>query len=252
LKKEIYQLTFEQEEKFWWYQARRRIILDQLDPLLKEFAGRPDLLDVGCGTGINLVSFSEKTNAFGIDASREALLFCKKRGLKKIALMDPSISKSKKNPFDRTFQIITLLDVLEHIELDEQYLASITNWMTEDGFIMLTVPAYQWLWSGEDAVSFHARRYSAQRLISVVERSGLNIQKLSFFNTILFPMQAAAIFLKKTFFPKSMNQTNVQPLPDWLNSCLERIMSFETWLLRRFNLPFGGSILCICRKKAIN
>ena len=249
MKKEIYLLTYELEEINWWYVARRKIILDQLQSLINNFKGRiPSLLDIGCGTGKNLTSFLKFSEAYGIDSSMEAIQFCLKRGLTNIALRDLSKDQLSENPFGKKFDFITMLDVIEHIEEDVQYLSTISNWLTDGGLLFLTAPAYQWLWSGEDYVSHHVRRYSQKRLQEIVQKAGFVIEKISFFNTFLFPAQALGILIKRVFSSKSKTQTNLQEMPEFINSILQKIMSAESPLLKQMDLPFGGSILCICRR----
>jgi SAM-dependent methyltransferase len=253
LKKEIYQLTYELEENYWWYVARRRIILDQLQSLLNPRKGRkPLLLDIGCGTGKNLTSFLEFSDAYGMDSSKEAIRFCLKRGLKNIALQDLSRDHLKTNPFGKKFDLITMLDVIEHIEDDIQYLSTISNWLTDGGILFLTVPAYQWLWSGEDYVYYHVRRYSRKRLEEIVQKAGYRIEKISYFNTFLFPAQALVLLIKRLFSPGSKTQTNLHEMPELINASLQIIMSAESPLLKRMDFPFGGSLLCIGRRLGKN
>jgi 2-polyprenyl-3-methyl-5-hydroxy-6-metoxy-1,4-benzoquinol methylase len=249
LKKEIYQLTYELEEKYWWYVARRKIILDQLQSLLNNIKGRtPSLLDIGCGTGKNLTAFLKFSEAYGIDSSMEAIQFCLKRGLTNIALQDLSKDHLRENPFGKKFDFITMLDVVEHIDDDVQCLSTISKWLTEEGLLFLTVPAYQWLWSGEDYISYHVRRYSRKHLAEIVRKAGFVIEKISYFNTFLFPAQALVILFNRVFSAKSKTQSNLQEMPEFINSILQKIMSAESPLLKQMDFPLGGSILCICRK----
>ena len=92
-------------------------------------------MDIGCGTGKNLVCFSEFAEAFGIDTSEEAIKFCKMRGLKNLLLQNSSEEISRENIFGKSFDLITMLDVLEHIEKDLQYLKTISNWLSDEGYL---------------------------------------------------------------------------------------------------------------------
>jgi SAM-dependent methyltransferase len=248
LKQEIYKLTYELEESYWWYIARRKIIMDQLHSLFMNKHKKPLLLDVGCGTGKNLIDFSEFFETYGVDASIEAINFCRRRGLNNIKILDSFNTKLIKNPFHKKFDMITMLDVLEHIQNDIQYLKIIKKWLKKDGMLFLTVPAYQWLWSGEDHVSNHFRRYSKKQLLETISRSGFTIKKISYFNTFLFPLQAFTLLMKRWLFPESINQTNLHEMPKIINELLERIMSAELPFLKTIDFHFGGSILCICQK----
>jgi SAM-dependent methyltransferase len=115
MREEIYPLTYNLEREYWWYAGRRKIILSCVQEILHSTSGseRPHILDYGCGTGINLLHFSELGEAYGVDASPQALAFCRERGLHRLAQIDrlpPSPA-----PFDRKFDLITVLDVLEHL-----------------------------------------------------------------------------------------------------------------------------------------
>ena len=250
MKKEIYPITYRLEENYWWYVARRKIIIDHLasffhDPAKKR--KKPTLLDFGCGTGINLKNFSKYFEAYGLDSSIEAIGFCSKRGLNNVRLFDEDIYNGM-NPFQKKFDVVTLLDVLEHLNNEAKYLSLIAHWLKESGILFLTVPAFQWVWSGEDYVSNHFRRYTKKKLVETLNESGFKIIKVSYFNFLLFPLQVMIVFINKIISPSSQTKTNLKEMPNWINSLLENVMYFESSILRKYQFPFGGSILCVCQK----
>jgi SAM-dependent methyltransferase len=251
LKNEIYRLTYELEQSYWWYVARRRIVMAQVEDILKSreysVSGRPRLLDYGCGTGLNLVYLAELGDAYGVDISAMAIDFCRKRGIKDVTRIDAEYELDKSNPFGDSFDVVTMLDVLEHIPDDEFALKSMSKWLRPGGILLVTVPAHEFLWSGEDYVSGHRRRYSRRSLIQVFHKAGYKVLKLTYLNFFLFPLQVAAILWNRMLNPRSMYATSLVPLPQGVNSVLASIMSLEARLTRKCSLPIGGSILCYGR-----
>ena len=223
MKEEIYALTFELEQTYWWYVARREIILDQLGqhPSASSQASPRQfrILDFGCGTGINLIAMEKFGDVYGVDISTKAIDFCKQRGLTNVLQINRNDLRDE-NPFGEKFDLLTTFDVLEHIEDEQAKLQTLAHWIKPGGFLAVTVPAYKFLWSGEDFVSQHLRRYTASQLKILLQRSGYQIHKLTYFNTLLFPSQAIAIFWKRLFQPELLTQSNLDKLPDGLNKLL--------------------------------
>jgi SAM-dependent methyltransferase len=251
LKWETYQLVYDVEESYWWYAARRNIIMAQIESALgaTPSTGPARILDYGCGTGLNLVRFAQLGRAYGVDSSERALEFCRKRGLDNVKQISEESAGTMASPFDQSFDIITLLDVLEHISDDAGRLKTIGGWLSPGGQILITVPAFPWLWGGEDIISNHLRRYTRRTLREAVERAGFEVNRLSYFNFFLFPLQAITIFARRLFRLKSLEKTSVVPLPKPANQLLTAIMSAEAAILKHGTLPFGGSLLCWCRPR---
>jgi SAM-dependent methyltransferase len=236
-------LTHQLEQSYWWYVARRKIILSFVTELLEssdhEAGARPRLLDYGCGTGINLVYFARLAEVYGVDVSVQAIDLCRQRGIKHVSLIEPD------QPLDAfgQFDLITMLDVLEHLADDRQALRQMMPLLKPGAGLLVTVPAYEFLWSGEDYVSGHQRRYTRRSLAETFHSSGYSVVKLTYFNTLLFPLQVVTILWRRLFQPRSMYTTNLAPMPRRLNSLLTSGMSSEARFLRRVNFPFGGSLL---------
>lgn len=243
MREEIYSLTYEMEEDYWWYAARRRIVLDQAAHILSVVSpGRnPRILDFGCGTGANLMAMSALGQVHGLDASPQAVAFCRKRGLTRVELLEGP--PPAEPPFGGGFDLITMLDVLEHIPDDGEALKRLGSWLTPGGVLLLTVPAYNALWSGEDNVSLHLRRYTAASLGRTMNKAGCGVAKMTYFNTFLLPLQALAIWSRRILRPGSDQESDITPLNPLLNRFLTRIMEAERPILRRRSLPLGGSLL---------
>jgi SAM-dependent methyltransferase len=203
------------------------------------------LLDVGCGTGTMVASLARYGCAYGVDVDREAVGYCRERGL------DVVVQASGEHlPFpDESVDVATMLDVLEHIADERGTLAEVTRVIRPGGYLMVSVPAYRFLWGAQDEVSMHQRRYSAGLLRERIEAAGLAVRRLTFFNTLLFP-PIAGIRLTRRLIPglRSEKSDFNFPAPGPLNRTLTRVFGLESGLVARTNLPFGVSILCLAQR----
>jgi len=205
---------------------------------------RPAILDVGCGTGINFSVLGKHGDTFSCDASEEALRFSKGRGIDGLVRSHVGLL-----PFvASTFDIVTALDVLEHVDDDLGALDELLRVTTEGGVLVITVPAYGFLWSEHDEALHHRRRYAASELRNKLTNAGFEVERVTYYITFLF----FPILLMR--FVQSVSRTSIHPktshviLPGWLNSLLIAILGFERVLLRWVNFPFGVSIVCLARK----
>jgi 2-polyprenyl-3-methyl-5-hydroxy-6-metoxy-1,4-benzoquinol methylase len=240
MKPVAYQTYEKYERTYWWYVGRRTIILDWVFRMVQPPA---HILDYGCGSG--LISRGIQDHGYLIDAADNspiALEMCLKNGVKKI------INTAEQDLPQNQYELILLLDVLEHIENDSGFLKTICSSLKPNGFILMTVPAFSWLWSGEDYVSHHVRRYTLDTLRTAAIRSGIQIQHLTFFNMLLFIPVAATIFWKNIFDTRSRTATMISDIPRLLNSFCTALFSFEKILLRYVGLPIGTSLLLIGRQ----
>ena len=236
---EMYKL----ESFYWWFVARRRL----LEAFVRQIAGefkRPTILDVGCGTGMNFSVLAKFGDTFSSDASEEALSFCKSRGIDGLVRSHVELL-----PFvGSTFDIVTALDMLEHIDDDLRGLDELMRVMREGGALLITVPAYGFLWSEHDEALHHRRRYAASELRNKLTNAGFEVERITYYITFLFfPilfMRFAQSVSKKSIHAKTSHII----LPGWLNSLLIAILGLERVLLRWMNFPFGVSIVCLARK----
>ncbi|MDV7390271.1 hypothetical protein RZS08_02905, partial [Arthrospira platensis SPKY1] len=143
---------------------------------------------------------------------------------------------------------VIMLDVLEHIKEDIQSLERVHALLREDGIILLTVPAYQWLYSQRDAEHHHVRRYAKPELDKKLRQAGFEPILLSYYNCCLFPIVAFVRIMSKVF-PSGKMKNDVW-VPGWgVNKVLQCIFQMEKYLLRRIGFPFGVSLITVCRKK---
>ncbi len=146
-----YQKMAELEDSYWWHVGRKSIISQQMKRLnLKK---RPKILNIGCGTGGMIPLFEQYGDVTNVDVSNEAIKFCKQQGYKDIFKYN-----GKKLPFkNNSFGMVVATDVLEHIEDDDAALVEWRRVLKPNGHLLITVPAYQWLWSEHDESLQHYR-----------------------------------------------------------------------------------------------
>jgi SAM-dependent methyltransferase len=240
MKPEAYLEMAETESRHWWFSGRRAILSRMIESL--ELPQNSKILEVGCGTGGNLQMLAKfgEVCALEMDANARAIASKKTNNLYEIrAGYCPD-----EIPFhDQRFDLICLFDVLEHIDQDTETLIAIKQLLAENGRILMTVPAYQWLWGAHDEFLYHKRRYSATQLRKKITDTGLQPVKILYFNTILFPLAAIVRLKDKLLRNPSATGTSVPPTP--INKFFKTLFGAEQFLLERFNLPFGVSLLCV-------
>lgn len=246
--KSLYAQFFELESRHWWFVARREIILSQIRRHLPGKTGNT-VLDVGCGTGIMLEYLKEFGSVRGMDSSADAVNYSNLRLKGAVEVKQGGLTG--KPPYkENTFSLITLLDVIEHIDDDRKALKGAFKMLGNGGTLVCTVPAYMFLWSGHDVLNHHKRRYTLRELGEKVEGAGFRIEKISYFNCLLSP----AVFLGRCLGPASKRlepKSDFRTYPGPVNSILENIFLLEKNLLNFLSFPFGVSIICIARKGAV-
>jgi len=245
---DYYAQYFAFEQNDWWFEARRRIVLELIASHKMAPNRKIDLLDAGCGTGITLRYIERFGRVFGVDNEMVALKFCKTRNAKRL-----TCAPIEDLPFaDSSFDIVTCLDVIEHIEDDSSAIAEITRVIRPGGFLILTVPAFEIFWSDHDVINHHRRRYR-RRQIRRLLGSRLNIDLLSYYNTHLFPLAVFVRLLKRiemNLWPSATRKVKAENtyLPRSINRLFSTIFGSEIFWLKRGSLPFGLSIICVAHK----
>jgi SAM-dependent methyltransferase len=238
-----YPILYEVEESHWWYIGRRRIIASFVEKICREIKDhRPHILDVGCGTGANLMMLSKFGDAEGVDISEDALSFCRERGLQNVRL-----GAAEKLPYeDGTFDLVTALDVVEHLDDDVAGLSEMRRVLRPDGHLLLFVPTFMFLWGLQDEVSNHRRRYRLPELRRAVSKAGFRVERTTYANiTFFMPVLLVRKFMRLTGLRTATeNSINISAM----NGLFGRIFGAESRLLRHTNLPFGVSGLCIARR----
>jgi len=240
--KEISQLS-EFEEDYWWNTGRKKIVCDLIKEQIKDIKNL-EILDVGCGTGGTSTAFLKFGNVTGTDFSSLALKFAKNKGLTNVVRSSVTSIPFRSEKFD----IITVLDVVEHVQEDKQVLKEIWRMLKPNGIVVVTVPAFQFLWSEHDIASMHVRRYNNSTIIKILKDSEFKIIRSSYFVSFLFPFIAAYRLLAKRKIKEPNPKCDLVKFPQPINNFFEKIMFFENRLLKKVNLPFGLSIVCIAKK----
>lgn len=227
------------EAQHWWYVGRRSIVFDWVASTASRF-DNPRILDLGCGTGFNLQHLHALgfTKVTGLDVASEAIDFCRGRGFSRLVRADGA-----RLPFQSgSFELVLALDLIEHIADDGSALAEIARVLTPGGAVVLFTPAFRFLWSGQDEVSHHFRRYTSPELRRKLITAGFSIEKLSYANMLLFPLVwAGRTALRIRGWVASENDLH----PAWSNDLLASVFAAERRLLRLTNFPFGVSLLGI-------
>ena len=238
MKTVAYDLMAELEDSHWWYRARRQIVSEVIKRFVPPLS---DIVDYGAGTGGTADSLRELGyNVVAADISEEALEGCRMRGLTTVNLKDESLKSSSAD-------CVLAGDVLEHVHDDVALLFSLRQALRPGGLLVVTVPAYEFLWSGEDYVSEHVRRYTRKTLLQRLDLAGFRAVWCSYFNTLLFPVIASVRVAKRLLFPREMYRSDVVLLPEWQNDLLSTLFASERHLLRRVSFPVGASLLAVAR-----
>ena len=233
------------EKSHWWFQARKKI-LTKLTEKYYKYQPEAKVLDIGCGTGATLEQLKGLGEVWGIEKDKLAVDYCRQK------LPKANITQGifpEEVPAEK-FDLVTILDVLEHIADDEKALQKASEILKPAGVLIVTVPAYKFIWSSHDQVNQHYRRYTLIELKQKLKKTGLRIKKISYFNTILFLPIVIGKVAKRIFGsskPTSHLKDGLPPV--FLNQILEMIFSLEKDLLPFFNLPFGISIIAIAKKQ---
>jgi SAM-dependent methyltransferase len=237
-----YSRLYRLESGCWLFRGRRMIIRS----VLPNHRRPRHALDLGCGTGRWLCDLQRTADhVVGLDLSRTALDFCHRR-------TDSPLCQGTalRLPFRReTFDLATALDVCEHLDDDRAALAELARVTRPGGWIMLTVPAFPFLWSAHDRALWHRRRYTARVLGERVRAAGFTVHRLSYFNCFVFGAAALYRLARNAFGSRERAATDFDAVPAFLDPLLLAFSRLETCLLRRVNLPFGLSLLCLARKE---
>lgn len=245
MESELYDAIRRVEHQHWWYVGRRAIVFDWIDRVVSQYEN-PRTLDLGCGTGFNLDLLSARgLTAFGVDISERAVRFCRERGTRLVVQADAA-----RPPFaSASFDVILALDVIEHLADDGAALKAMYAALRPGGRVILFTPAFQFLWSVQDRVSHHYRRYVAKDLRLKLEAAGFAVEKLSYANTLLFPV----VWLGRLAIRWSGRADSIESEndlhPGWANGLLARLFSTERHVLAAANLPFGVSLLAVARRE---
>lgn len=241
MEKYLYEDLYNLEEQHWWHVSKRRVIKDQIKKYITY--ENPKILDVGCGTGKNMEGLLKLGKVWGLDNSLEAINYCKKRGLKNLKLGDAQ----KTNFESRSFDVITLLDILEHTD-DNKTLKEMCRIIKKNGLLIATVPAFTWLWSEWDKVLHHKRRYNKKKLERVLKKNNFQVIRITYlYSFLVIPIYLIRKIKRKLFYKQdypSDFRLN-QPILNWAMSILSTL---EFKITEKITIPFGTTVLVIAKQ----
>lgn len=230
------------EADYWWFVGRRRVI----QTVLRRYIGGTSLsiLDWGCGPGENFPILQEFGRTLGVDASAESIRYCHERGFSTVI----QAATLQEMPAHDCFDLVTAFDVLEHIPDDEDFLKQARLHLRPGGYVMLTVPAYQFLWSELDDILGHVRRYTRRALVERMRACGYEVVKASYFICAMTLPVILYRFLGKVSGRSKTPRFSVVKFPQPLNTIFTWLVFLEAQVLRCANLPFGTSIVVVAKR----
>jgi SAM-dependent methyltransferase len=239
MERDVYRSMRELQRDHWWFQGRRRIVSSLVDAL-----GLPEgarILEAGAGSGGNIAMLRRhgEVSAFEMDA--EAARYC----TADTGVACPLGTLPDANPFEgqARFDLVVALDVLEHIEQDVESLRSLGACLAPGGRLLLTVPAYPWLYSGHDLIHHHRRRYTRRGLERVVAEAGLRVHRAGYFNALLLPV-VVAVRLGSRWLRRAPASDAHMPGPG-VNALLARLFGAESAVTRHVGFPAGLSLFLV-------
>ena len=236
-----YPILYQVEDSHWWYVGRRRIIqslVEKISATLKT----ERILDVGCGTGANLKMLAAYGKAEGVDISPQAVDFCHERGLDSVKL-----GAVEQLPYENdSFELVTALDVIEHLDDDIAGLREMRRVLRRDGRILVFVPAFMFLWGVQDDVSNHRRRYTLPSLLKAVEEAGFSVEWSSYANISFFLPVVVVRSVMRWLGLRADTEYGINI--SLMNGPFSSLFAAERLVFKRGRLPFGVSAVCIARR----
>jgi len=240
-----YVAMFELEERLWWYEGMRAVTASLLSQNLRE---NQRALDIGCGTGYSMVWLRERfgfREVVGVDLSSKAVMFCKSRGLDTVAL-----ASADRLPFATAeFDLVTCFDVIYQLN-DERASAAVAEAnrvLRPGGLLYIREPAYQWLRGAHDVAVGTHRRYTLTELRRLLLAHGFKVTRATYANALLFWLAAPHRLLSRW---RGGTESDVKPVPHWLNAALGAALKLEARTLVRVTFPFGLSAITLARKES--
>ena len=236
------QQTFQAEDRHWWYRGRRTVLDRVLDGLA--LPERARILDAGCGSGRNMIELARRGTVTGIELSGASVEKARERGCGEV--IEGSVLEM---PFeDASFDLAVSLDVIEHLEEDLGALRELRRTVAPGGALLVTVPAYQWLWSGHDEINHHHRRYTRRSLQTVAEQAGWRQERTTYFNSLLLPVAILLRVLDRFNRKTTESSLDLWVPPEPVNRVLELPLTLESQLIARGGrIPAGLSLLSVFR-----
>ena len=234
--------THRAEDRHWWYRGRRTVLKGVLDGL--DLPAGTRILDAGCGSGRNMIELARYGTVTGVELSETSVALARERHSGEVVA-----GSVLEMPFpDHSFELAVSLDVIEHLEDDLTALREMRRTVAPGGALLVTVPAYQWLWSGHDEINHHHRRYTRRSLQHVAEQAGWRQSRTTYFNSLLLPAAIVLRVLDRVSPKTTESSLDLWVPPEPLNWVLERPLALEAAMIKRGGrIPAGLSLLAVFR-----
>lgn len=240
------------EDRHWWFASRTRALMQLIDALA--LADGSHVLDIGCGAGNMIHHLSRYGQVKGVELDARPVAVAQQRGYD----VDQGDAARGLTYADATFDLVTVLDVIEHNQDDISILREAHRVLKPGGHIVVTVPAFMWLWSHNDEINAHVRRYTGTDLRVRLERAGFRPRRVTYNNFFVFPLAAGLILLRRGggqrpqlashHLSTEEYQVEMEPAPAPVNAVLTAVGWLEAQVLGAVNLPVGTSIIAIGTK----
>ncbi len=238
-----YETHHDLDARHFWRVSKRRLILDWLDRYWQP-APEPKILDVGGCASLIAEDLSARGELTVVEPDRQTLEEVRGRVGDRFAVLEGSLPDGlPEGPFD----LITLFDVLEHVDDDRAALASLHARLRPGGTFVLTVPAFQWLWSDHDVVLEHRRRYRRPEIAALLAQAGFELRRLSYYTTLLFPAVVASRLKPRRSDAPPEYRVSVPPRP--VNAAMAGVMAVERKLLGLVDMPVGSSLIAVAYRR---
>lgn len=236
-----YDRMYDNEDRYWWFVSRRELVVRLVRWV--GLKGPARLVDVGCGTGATAQALGQFGEVVGVDLSDRALSYCRRRGVERLV---QGRVEALPLPSDQ-FDVLVATDIVEHLDDDLAGLKEFHRILKPGGRAVVTVPAYEFLWSEHDVALMHRRRYVARQLAQRAREAGFELDRLSYALCLLMPLAFGRLLKRKPASDRPP-EAQIKAVPAPVNKALILLQRFEAGLMRFLPLPFGLSVVAVLRK----
>ncbi len=244
LDEQLYDAHEKLDDTFWWFVGRRQVIRQVMKKHLPDVAHRRRIVDVGCGAGGNLLMLREFGEVTGIDANERILVGARARVGHEVTLIHGEFPQCL--PAQTRFDVVCAFDVIEHLDDPIGALRGARERLDAGGRLVVTVPAFPFLWSVHDDLNHHRRRYLRSTLLEQLAQAGFATDWVSYFNSVLFPAIAAVRVVRNALRFAESQSDAVRPAAP-VNALLTRMFAAEGRVVPNVPVPFGVSLIAVAR-----